>query len=166
MAIDENLQRELETEDDFSGPVKQDERFSPENMTSVIDKFVESEIRTSKEIKVKKDEDGKITTLRYPTEYMERMTPDAATGNLDNFEKLFTEEAYNIAQTIQFVESQTGWNLKTAANYFTELGHQCANISKGKDFALLKNIRTDRSEATSRSERTVNSGLQQKRKWF
>lgn len=157
---------EINDNDDYI-PVQKDEKFMPENMTAIIDKFVDSNTKTSKDKFIDKTKDKKIIMYDIPTKHMERITPDEATANLDYNDKRFVEEALGISQSLQFVEGQLGIDLSKASNFFTEMAHLTSNVSKGKDFALLKNIRTDRSEAMSRYEKMVNNpNAQNKRRWF
>lgn len=158
--------QEMDIEDEYNTPVENEPKFPPESMSQIFNKFVESPNSSSNTIRLARNKKGEIYPERFPSVYMERITTDAPTANLNIFDIFYIDEAYNIAQALQLVGQEMGVNLSRSSNYFSEMAIQQANISKGKDFALLRNLKTDTSNVMSKSERTINSPTPAKRRWF
>jgi len=119
--------------------------------------FIKGEHKTSRDPLVYFDQKKKkIISVDRPTLYKETITRDIATSNLDDYEAAIIRDIFLLNMSIQQYATIKNLDLSRLANYFNDVMHGLANISKGKNFGMLRLMRTSRTEAFS--EHQARSG--------
>lgn len=158
--------RSAQYEDDVPKEIESDEsKYLPDSEAGLFGPFVFVESNTSRN-KIVSNKDGVMKVTEIPTKYIERLTTDLSTANLDTMTKEYIREFFEICALIQDYGERNNIDMSTSHNLFARIMFGEAVISKGFGFTLLKELKSNRSESMTKSEHINKEPPKEKKGWF